>query len=96
MNHLAKHTGIKKHECRICKQSFAHKTSLKLHYRWHAGSKPFECKVILSLFLLGHIDINVVLNIFEGMRENVYAERKSTRAHASTHWRTAVRVQSLW
>ncbi|CAH2226551.1 jg24094, partial [Pararge aegeria aegeria] len=35
LNHQLLHTGVKKFTCEICKQKFAHKTSLTLHMRLH-------------------------------------------------------------
>ena len=49
LNHLSKHQGvIKNHECKMCPQTFSRKSSLKLHYIWHSGTKPFKCDVSMA------------------------------------------------
>ena len=38
--HLRTHTGIKNHECEICKERFATAGTLRLHMTRHTDERP--------------------------------------------------------
>ena len=48
-DHLATHSGVKKHVCAICQARFTFKCSLKVHrLRFHWSEVAFKCKAQLS------------------------------------------------
>lgn len=76
--------------CRICKKSFSHPKTLKLHMRLHNSSKGYECTIchkrFTSMFLL-FTSKNWVLNVnFSECHMDVFCcrERKPQGSHENS------------
>lgn len=76
--------------CSMCKKSFSHPKTLKLHMRLHNSSKGYECSIchkrFTSMFLL-LTSKNLVLNVsFSECHINVFCcrERKPQGSHENS------------
>ncbi|XP_057661577.1 zinc finger protein OZF-like isoform X25 [Diorhabda carinulata] len=87
---IAVHQGLKPHKCEICNQSFANRTTLKLHERRHTGERPYRCTYCLRAFTQSH-SLKMHLRLHTGEKpeicsicQNSFTSKSMLKSHMKT------------